>query len=107
MERRYATDSDFEENIDILVETWGIYKRLYQQEIEKTQGIINVDKINKLIVMSKIYAKAQPEHEIAIEGLFDSYVGVLFTSGDSRAASTLIDMKLKQILGRKVDSHGI
>ena len=66
MERRYATDSDFKENIDILVETWGIYKRLYQQEIEKTQGIINVDKINKLIVMSKIYAKAQPEHEIAL-----------------------------------------
>ena len=98
MERRYATKEDFINNIGILMNVWENYKYMYERTIMDMEGIISVDKINELIIDAKKEAGAKPEHEVAIEGFFDSYVAILTSFGNSLIVHKTIDRQLNNLL---------
>ena len=99
--RRYATREDMIKDIDILMKTWEEYKILYNEEINKRKGIISIDSINELIIKAKEIAQTKEEHEISIEGFFDSYVAMLIEIGNSNVVHRGLD---RQLLNLKEES---
>ena len=98
MERRYATKEDFMNNIGILMDVWKNYKYMYERTIMDMEGIISIDKINGLIIDAKEEADVKPEHEVAVEGFFDSYVAILTSIGNSLIVHKEMDRQLKNLL---------
>ena len=97
MNRPYATREDMIKDIDILMKVWKEYKALYNEEINKAEGMISVDKINKLIVRAKQIAQTKKEHEVSVEGFFDSYVAVLVQTGNSNTVHIMFDNFLEKL----------
>lgn len=95
--RRSATDLDLIENLDMVKKVWGIYKDLYKVELVKWCGILTVKNINELIIKAKKIAETKIEHEIAVEGMFDSYAAILFSYSDSAIAEEMVDKKLEEL----------
>ena len=101
--RRFATKQDYIENIDMVIKVWDIYKDLYVKEIQKTGGVYSVDAINRLIIIAKKEAGATLEHEVAVEGFFDSYVAQMTTVGNSKIVHSSVDAQLNEMLKEKYE----
>lgn len=96
--RRFATKKDYIENIDVVIDVWDTYKKLYVEEVQKRGGLFSVDMVNELVVKAKNQVGTTIEHEVAVEGLFDSYVAKMTTVKDSSLVHKAIDMQLDAIL---------
>lgn len=96
--RRFATKQDYIENIDTVMEVWNTYKEMYVEEVQKRGGLFSVDMVNKLIVKAKKQVGTTIEHEVAVEGLFDSYVAKMTSVRDSELVHKSIDMQLEAML---------
>ena len=94
MNRPYATREDMIKDIDVLMKTWKEYKVLYNEEINKRKGIISINTINQLIIKAKEIAQTKEEHEVSVEGFFDSYVAMLVEIGNSNVVHRGIDIQL-------------
>jgi hypothetical protein len=98
MERRYATKEDFINNIGVIMNVWENYKYMYERTMMDMKGIISINKINELIIDAKKEANTKPEHEIAVEGFFDSYVATLTEVGHSGIVHKAMDSQLNNLL---------
>ena len=96
--RRFATKQDYLGNIDVVLEVWETYKKMYAEEVQKRGGLFTVDMMNKLVLKAKSEVGTTEEQEVAIEGLFDSYVAQMTIMKDSSLVQSNVDRQLSAIL---------
>lgn len=95
--RRPATKEDMIKDIDILIKVWKEYKKLYKRELAKRGGLFSVDMINKSIIKAKKNVGTKEEHEVSVEGFFDSYVSMMTVICDSAIVHNNIDKQLRDL----------
>lgn len=92
--RRFATKQDYLENIDVVLEVWETYKKMYAEEVQRRGGLFSVEMMNELVLKAKKQVGTTEKHEVAVEGLFDSYVAQMTTIKDSGLVHFNIDRQL-------------